>query len=64
MITLIIILFVLIFIVFPILWAIAEEDRERSNKKIQDFYKEMEEKRKTEYAAMYTIEEIEDTDND
>ena len=61
-------LVVLIFIVLPICWAIASEDIHRMNKKVEDHYKEMEEKRKNEYAAMYTtveddIDDDEDDDN-
>ena len=57
-------IFILIFIVLPIIWAIVDEDMQRSNKKVEDFYKEMEEKRRTEYAAMYTTEEVEEDEDD
>lgn len=33
---------VLIFVVLPILWFIADEDMRRQNKKIEDYYKQRE----------------------
>lgn len=60
--SLIIGLFVLIFIVLPILWAIVDEDMTRSNKKVEDYYKQKEKELEDDYKKMYTfIEEQDDT---
>ena len=61
--TLIIILVVLIFIIYPIVRAITEEDIERTNKKVEDYYKKREIEREEELKSMYTIVEV-DNDND
>lgn len=60
--TLIIILLVIIFIAYPIARAIIEEDIERSNKKIEDYYKKREIERENEFKEMYTIVEEENAD--
>lgn len=61
--TLIIFLVVLIFIIYPIVRAIIEEDIERTNKKVEDYYKKREIEREEEFKSMYTIVEV-DNDND
>lgn len=56
----IILLIVLVFVVLPIVWAIADEDIRRTNKKVQDHYKKREEELREEYKNMIIESEPDD----
>lgn len=48
----IIVLIVLVVVVLPIVWAIADEDISRSNKKVEDYYKQREKEREEDFKNM------------
>jgi hypothetical protein len=56
----ILLLIFLIFIVLPIIWAIVNEDIERTNKKVEDYYKQREKEREEEFKNMIIKPEQDD----
>lgn len=56
----IILLIILVFVVLPIVWAIADEDIRRTNKKVREHYKKREEELKEEYKNMIIEPEPDD----
>ena len=56
----ILLLIFLVFIVLPIIWAIVNEDIERTNKKVEDYYKQREKEREEEFKNMIIEPEQDD----
>ena len=64
MLSTLLLLFVSIFIIIPVLWAIADESIRRSNKKVEDYYNKREEEIQADYKEMYTAEDIDNDDEE